>query len=62
MRCVEPVHEHIDARIGRRTLAFLNFSVEMRKKWDARRNFSQYIKGVTFMGESVQCQTERCMP
>jgi fatty acid/phospholipid biosynthesis enzyme len=44
-----------------RRLAFLNFSVEMSKKRDARRNFSQYLKGDNFMGESVQCQTERCM-
>jgi hypothetical protein len=44
-----------------RRLAFLNFSVEMSKKRDARRNFSQYLKGDNFMGESVKCQTERCM-
>jgi hypothetical protein len=28
-----------------RRLAFLNFSVQMSKKRDARRNFSQYLKG-----------------
>jgi hypothetical protein len=42
-------------------LAFRTFSVEISKKRDARRNFSQYLKGDNVMGESVQCQTERCM-
>jgi hypothetical protein len=44
-----------------RRLAFLNFSEEMSKKRDARRNFSQYLKGDHLMGESVQCQMERCV-
>jgi hypothetical protein len=50
---------HLAAIVAARRLALLNFSVEMSKKRDARRNFSQYLNGDNFMGESVQCQTER---
>jgi hypothetical protein len=39
------VQEHIDAWIGRQTPGFSDFSVEMSKKRDARRNFSQYLEG-----------------
>src|SRR5262249_19599583 len=38
---------HLAAILAARRLAFLNFSVEMSKKRDARRNSSQYLKGKT---------------
>jgi hypothetical protein len=44
---------YLAAIVAARRLAFLNFSVRMSKKRDARRNFSQYLNGDDFMGESV---------